>query len=113
MILGDLLYKIITDEHFDQNHFLSQADLSSEHKIVDLENKLEASMAIWKRKANGKDYKSPWGSVVSLVKREFIERAETILILLKHKYPGLPQTDLDISKIQCNRVCSNRKSLKL
>lgn len=80
-------------------------DLSSEHKILDLKNRIEASIVIWKRKMNQKDGKSPWGSAVSLEKRElFEERAETILLILKHRFPGIPQSALDISKIQYNRV---------
>lgn len=80
-------------------------DLSSEHKVLDLKNRIEASIVIWKRKMNHKDGKSGWGSAVSLEKRElFEERAETILLLLKHRFPGIPQSSLDISKIQYNRV---------
>ncbi|KAH6800048.1 hypothetical protein C2S52_000512 [Perilla frutescens var. hirtella] len=46
---------------------------------------------------NAKDSKSPWGSAVSMEKREIIEdRAETILPMLKHGFP-------EISKIKCNR----------
>lgn len=54
---------------------------------------------------NQKDGKSAWGSAVSLEKRElFEERAETILLLLKQRFPGLPQSSLDVSKIQFNEV---------
>ncbi|KAL3618301.1 hypothetical protein CASFOL_038622 [Castilleja foliolosa] len=102
--LGDLMYKNITDEYFDPDYFLSFVDISSEHKILDLKNRIEASVVIWKRKMNAKDTKSAWGSAVSMEKREIFEdRAETILLILKHRFPGLPQSDLDISKIQCNR----------
>lgn len=60
---------------------------------------------IWKRKMHQKDGKSAWSSAVSYEKRElFEERAETILRILKHQYPGIPQSSLDISKIQYNRV---------
>lgn len=80
-------------------------DLSTEHKVLDLKNRIEASVVIWKRKLNVKDSKSSWGSAVSMEKRElFEERAETILVLLKQKFPGLPQSSLDISKIQFNKV---------
>ncbi|GFP99658.1 rop guanine nucleotide exchange factor 12 [Phtheirospermum japonicum] len=102
--LGDSMYKNITDEYFDPDYFLSSVDISSEHKILDLKNRIEASVVIWKRKMNAKDTKSSWGSAVSMEKREIFEdRAETILLILKHRFPGLPQSDLDISKIQCNR----------
>lgn len=80
-------------------------DLSSEHKILDLKNRIEASVVIWKRKMNAKDGKSAWGSAVSLDKREMFEdRAETILLIIKQRFPGIPQSALDISKIQYTRV---------
>ncbi|OIW03812.1 hypothetical protein TanjilG_30088 [Lupinus angustifolius] len=102
--LGDSMYRSITVEFFDPDQFLSMMDLSSEHKILDLKNKTEASIVIWRRKMNQKDSKSAWGSAVSLEKRElFEERAETILLFLKHRFPGIPQSALDISKIQFNR----------
>ncbi|XP_054792742.1 rop guanine nucleotide exchange factor 12-like [Prosopis cineraria] len=102
--LGDSNYRSITVEYFDPDQFLVTMDLSSEHKILDLKNRIEASIVIWKRKMNQKDGKSAWGSAVSLEKRElFEERAETILLLLKQRFPGLPQSSLDISKIQYNR----------
>uniref|UniRef100_A0A1J3EIM7 Rop guanine nucleotide exchange factor 11 n=1 Tax=Noccaea caerulescens TaxID=107243 RepID=A0A1J3EIM7_NOCCA len=98
--LGDVIYRIITVENFDADQFLIEMDLSSEHKIIDLKNRIEASIVIWKRKMVQKDTKSPWGSTVSIEKREqFEERAETILLLLKQGYPGISQSGLDISKI--------------
>lgn len=107
--LGDAIYKSITDEYFDPGHLLSTLDLSTDHKVLDLKNRIEASIVIWRRKMNHKDGKSSWGSAVSVEKRElFEERAETILLILKQRYPGSPQSSLDISKIQYNRV---RKSL--
>ncbi|CAN8270546.1 unnamed protein product [Cochlearia groenlandica] len=103
--LGDSIYKSITEEWFDPEQFLSMLDLSTEHKVLDLKNKIEASVVIWKRKLHSKDInKSSWGSTISLEKRElFEERAQTILVLLKQKFPGLPQSSLDISKIQFNK----------
>lgn len=80
-------------------------DMSSEHKILDLKNRIEASIVIWKRKMNNKEVKSSWSSAVSLEKRElFEERAETILLFIKQRFPGIPQSTLDISKIQYNQV---------
>ncbi|XP_073154620.1 rho guanine nucleotide exchange factor 8-like [Henckelia pumila] len=102
--LGELIYKNITVEFFDPQQFLLAMDMASEHKVLDLKNRIEASIVIWKRKMHQKDGKSGWGSAVSLEKRElFEERAETILLLLKHQFPGLPQSSLDISKIQYNK----------
>ncbi|XP_074557433.1 rop guanine nucleotide exchange factor 12-like [Curcuma longa] len=107
--LGDSLYKVITDEGFDADAFLETLDLSTEHKILDLKNRIEASVVIWKRKMNNKDVKSSWVTVagvsgVSQGKREqFEDRAETILLILKHRFPGIPQSALDISKIELNK----------
>ncbi|XVE52082.1 hypothetical protein DITRI_Ditri02bG0092500 [Diplodiscus trichospermus] len=102
--LGDSIYRSITVEFFEPDQFLSTMDLSSEHKILDLKNRIEASIIIWKRKMIQKDGKSTWSSAISLEKRElFEERAETILHIIKHRFPGLPQSSLDISKIQYNR----------
>ncbi|CAA7044748.1 unnamed protein product [Microthlaspi erraticum] len=104
--LGDFLYKSITEEYFDPDYFLSCLDLSTEHKVLDLKNRIEASMVIWKRKMNQKekDGKSQWGSSVSLEKRELFEvRAETILVMLKQQFPGIPQSSLEVSKIKNNK----------
>ncbi|KAK8524926.1 hypothetical protein V6N12_029777 [Hibiscus sabdariffa] len=102
--LGESIYRSITVECFDPNQFLSAMDLSSEHQILDLKDRIEASIVIWKRKMVQKDGKSAWGSAVSYEKRElFEERAETVLHIIKHQYPGIPQSALDISKIQYNR----------
>ncbi|PIN18155.1 hypothetical protein CDL12_09178 [Handroanthus impetiginosus] len=102
--LGESIYRSITVEFFDPLQFLSTMDLSSEHKVLDLKNRIEASIVIWKRKMNHKDGKSSWGSAISLEKRElFEERAETILLLLKQQFPGIPQSSLEISKIQYNK----------
>lgn len=98
-ILGDSIYKIITDEIFDPNELLNSVDLSTEHKVVDLKDRIEASVVIWRRKICNK---LSW---VSLEKREqFEERAQTVLLVLKHRFPGLPQSSLDISKIHHNKV---------
>lgn len=86
-------------------------DLSSELNVLDLKNKIEASIVIWKRKMNQKDSKSSWSSGISMEKREqFEERAETILILLKQRFPGLPQSSLEISKIESNKVRKKDKN---
>lgn len=104
--LGDAIYRSITEDTFDPVEFLAGMDLSTEHKVLDLKNRIEASTVIWKRKMQtNKDSKSSWSSIVSFEKREqFEERAETILHLLKLQFPGTPQSQLDISKIQYNRV---------
>ncbi|KAJ0975526.1 hypothetical protein J5N97_017491 [Dioscorea zingiberensis] len=36
-------------------------------------------------------------------REQFEDRAETILLMLKHRFPGIPQSSLDMSKIQYNK----------
>ncbi|GLU14497.1 hypothetical protein SLE2022_310620 [Rubroshorea leprosula] len=53
---------------------------------------------------NHKDGKSGWGSAIKMEKRKLFEqKAETILLIIKQRFPGVPQSALDISKIQFNR----------
>uniref|UniRef100_A0A8R7TGG0 PRONE domain-containing protein n=1 Tax=Triticum urartu TaxID=4572 RepID=A0A8R7TGG0_TRIUA len=99
--LGDSIYRTITDDYFDPNGLMDSVDLSTEHKIVDLKDRIEASVVIWQRKLCNK---LSWGPGVSLEKREqFEERAQTVLLILKHKFPGSGQSSLEISKIQYNK----------
>lgn len=110
--LGDAIYRSITDEVFDLEQFLKSMDLSTEHKILDLINRIEASIVIWKRKLQNKENKTSWASPISLLKREqFEERAEAILLLINQRFPGLPQSVLDTSKIQYCKV-SKQNSLQ-
>ncbi|KAL6848949.1 hypothetical protein ACP4OV_021532 [Aristida adscensionis] len=102
--LGDSMYKLITDDYFDPEELMSSVDLSEEHNIVDLKNRIEASVVIWQRKMTQKESKLSWGHGVSHEKRgKFEGRAENVLLLLKLRFPGIAQSSLDISKIQDNR----------
>lgn len=81
-------------------------------------NRVEAATQTWRRKLQTRQLqikegrsnsKSSWGipkdGVADLEKREaLVEKAETLLLLLKQKFPGLPQTILDMNKIQYNKV---------
>ncbi|KAF8080750.1 hypothetical protein N665_0924s0015 [Sinapis alba] len=105
--LGDMIYRMITSDMFDIEKFLLEMDLSSEHKILDLKDKIEASVVIWKRKIVQKDNNkssSPFSTNLSMEKRQLLEeRAQTILLLIKLRFPGISQSTLDISKIQFNK----------
>lgn len=107
-ILGDVIYRHITSEHFCPDVLLCSIDLSTDHSILEVKNRIEAALALWRKKILIKDSKrsskTSWGAFYNDEKRElYAERAEIILILLKLKFPGLPQTVLDMSKIQYNK----------
>lgn len=114
--LGDFIYRYITSEQFSPKCLLDCLDLSSEHQALEIANRVEASIYLWRRRTNSKppnsmsrsNSKSSWEMVKELVtdveKRELLaERAESLLLCLKQRYHGLPQTTLDTSKIQCNK----------
>ncbi|KAL0714509.1 hypothetical protein Bca4012_021488 [Brassica carinata] len=119
--LGDFLYRNITSDNFSADYLLESIDLSSEHAVAEMVNRVEASMYIWRRRAHSRHlislYRSTgarpsWGMIVKEMmmnqndgdKRQiFAGRAESLLISLNQRFPGLRQTALDTSKIQFNK----------
>ena len=113
--LGDIIYRYITSEQFSPDCLLDCLDLSSEYQAVEIANRVEAAVYVWRRRgtaaAKSAGTKSSWGMVKDMImdteKRGDLlaERAEGLLISLKQRFPGLTQTSLDMSKIQYNKVC--------
>lgn len=113
--LGDIIYRYITAEQFSPECLLDCLDLSSEHHTLEIANRIEAAVHVWKRKDQKKhknhmkSTRSSWGGKVKgLVadneKNHFLaQRAETLLQSLRLRFPGLPQTALDMNKIQYNK----------
>lgn len=114
--LGDIIYRYITADQFSPECLLDCLDLSSEHQTLEVANRIEAAVHVWtlkdrKQHSNGsKAKRSSWsGKVKGLVgdgeKNHFLaQRAENLLQNLRLRFPGLPQTALDMSKIQYNKV---------
>ncbi|KAI4356538.1 hypothetical protein L6164_000555 [Bauhinia variegata] len=114
--LGDFLYRYISSDQFSPECLLECLDLSSEHQAIEIANRVEASIFIWRKKTTSKPVnsttrsssRSSWEMVRDFMvdgdKRELLaERAESLLLSLKQHFPGLPQTALDMSKIQYNK----------
>ncbi|KAF7831001.1 Rop guanine nucleotide exchange factor 5 [Senna tora] len=114
--LGDFIYRYITSDQFSSECLLDCLDLSSEHVALEIANRVEASMYVWRRRAhsrpppnpNRSTTKSSWEMVKDFMadgdKRELLaERAQNFLLSLKQRFPGLTQTTLDTSKIHCNK----------
>lgn len=89
-------------------------NLKTEHSALETINRLEAAIFSWKERVmqehNGK---SPVrtsryfmkGNVSCMDKMEVLwDRAETLLKLLKTRYPNLPPTFLDATKVQYGKV---------
>ncbi|TVT96667.1 hypothetical protein EJB05_35800, partial [Eragrostis curvula] len=107
--LGDVIYRYITSDQFSPDCLLDCLDLSSEYQALEIANRVEASVYVWRRRGAAKPgTKSSWGMVKDMImdteKRDLLaERAEGLLISLKQRFPGLTQTSLDMSKIQYNK----------
>lgn len=128
--LGDVIYGHITSDQFSSECVIDCLDVSSEHQAIEIADKMEASIHIWHRRANIRpsfsssnnnssnssstntarySTKTSWEMVKDLMvdaeKWELLaERAESIMVSLRQRFPGLPQTTLDITKIQHNKV---------
>lgn len=115
--MGDIIYRYITAERFSPECLLDCLDLSSEHHTLEVANRVEGAIYAWKLKDRkkhtnySKSKHSSWsGKVKGLVadgvkNTSLAHRAETLLHSLRLRFPGLPQTSLDMSKIQYNKVC--------
>ncbi|KAL3613906.1 hypothetical protein CASFOL_041980 [Castilleja foliolosa] len=114
--LGDMIYRYITADQFAPERLLDCLDLSSEHHTVDVASRLEAAMHAWKLKDKKKHLKTvhktkkkSWGGTVkgfvpNVENNKFLaQRVETLVQSLRLRFPGLPQTAHDMSKIQYNK----------
>ncbi|EER99291.1 rop guanine nucleotide exchange factor 1 [Sorghum bicolor] len=112
--LGEIIYRYITAEQFSPECLLDCLDLSSEHHTLEVANRIEAAIHVWKLKGQKKSTpqtksKKSWGGKVKgLVgdkekSHTLSERADGLLQSLRLRYPGLPQTSLDMNKIQYNK----------
>ncbi|KAL1532301.1 rop guanine nucleotide exchange factor 14-like isoform X1 [Salvia divinorum] len=108
--LGEELYKILTAECLSTEDMISCLNLKSEHGALDAINRLEAAILAWKERVAEQGHsKSPIRTSWSFIKDFLSEldkmlsltnRAELLLLQLKRKYPNLPQTFLDVTKVQ-------------
>ncbi|XP_002991769.2 rop guanine nucleotide exchange factor 7 [Selaginella moellendorffii] len=117
-ILGDL-YRYLSSDEFSADAVLGVLDVSSEHSAVELANRIEAAIHVWQHKLQNKqtqpaskdnkfNARNSWVMVKEFVadaekKEVLVDRAEGLLHSLRQKFPGLPQTLLDMQKIQFNK----------
>ncbi|XP_052202419.1 rop guanine nucleotide exchange factor 1 [Diospyros lotus] len=113
--LGEILYKFMTADQFSPECLLDYLDQSSEYTTLEIANRIEAAMHTWMQKCSKKHSKpvkplrSSWGGKVKDLVADsekcklLADRAKTLLQNLKLHFPGLPQTALDVNKIQYNK----------
>lgn len=108
--LGHELHKVLTAESSCGQDMLKSLNLKSENMALETINKLEATILSLKKRTleqvNGKSpARTSWsfvkGPMSEVDKMELLlDRAETLLQLLKIRYPNLPQTFIDAAKVQ-------------
>ncbi|KAK7252576.1 hypothetical protein RIF29_36625 [Crotalaria pallida] len=108
--LGQELHKVLTAESSCGEDMIKSLNLRSEHSALETINRLEAATFSWKERimeqANGKSpVRTSWSfakDAMSEVDKMVLlsDRAETLLRLLKTRYPNLPPTFLDATKVQ-------------
>lgn len=108
--LGDVLYRHINAEQFSPENLLDCLDLSTEHHTLEVANQMEAAVYYWRLKdrkmtpTHRKHQRNSWGGKVKgHGERSLAQRSETLLHCLRIRFPSLPQTALEMSKIQYNR----------
>lgn len=114
--VGDNIYRNATAEQFSPERILDCLDLSSEYHALDVANRIEAAIHVGKKKDQKKRRNhqrakhSSWGGKVKRLVADgdkdliLAQRAVTLLRSLRLRFPSLPQTALDMSKIQYNKV---------
>uniref|UniRef100_A0ACD5TMZ8 Uncharacterized protein n=1 Tax=Avena sativa TaxID=4498 RepID=A0ACD5TMZ8_AVESA len=117
--VGDSVYRAMhSGDKFSPDYLLDCVDVSSEHEALALADRVEAAMYVWRRKAtasHGGHRSAQWSKVKELAAAAaddggeggknvaLASRAESLLLCIKHRFPGLSQTTLDTSKIQFNK----------
>jgi len=112
--LGQELHKVLTAESTSGEDMIKSLNLKSEHMALETINKLEAIIfSLKERTTEQVTGKSPVRTSWSFVKGPMseadklellLDRAVTLLQLLKIRYPNLPQTFLDAAKVQYGKV---------
>ncbi|XP_020573884.1 rop guanine nucleotide exchange factor 14 isoform X2 [Phalaenopsis equestris] len=111
--LGEEIYRLITAAPYSFEETLLSMNLKAEHSVLEALNRLEGALFAWKQKISDEEIKRspihyPWnfvrdsGSVVGKIE-VWIERAEMLVKLLKNRFPNLPQTFIEVTKIQYNK----------
>ncbi|KAL6279262.1 hypothetical protein ACE6H2_016143 [Prunus campanulata] len=108
--LGEELYKVLTAETNSAEEMVNSLNLKSEHNALEVINRLEAAVFSWKERITEQvSGRSPVQTSWSFIKDPLSEidktesllgRAEVLLQQLKTRYPNLPQTFLDVTKVQ-------------
>ncbi|PWZ26118.1 Rop guanine nucleotide exchange factor 14 [Zea mays] len=110
--LGEDLYRAITTEYIPIEEIFVSLSLKTEHSVLETMNQLEGAMFAWNQRIlEERSKRSPGRHSWSFMKDSSseldkmsacIERVDTLVQLLKARYPNLPPTFIDVLKVQYN-----------
>ncbi|XP_038978114.1 rop guanine nucleotide exchange factor 14-like isoform X1 [Phoenix dactylifera] len=111
--LGEGIYQVVAVESISVEEVLLSLSLKSEHKVLETVNRLEGAVVAWKQKMSEETSKRspmryPWyfgrdyGSELEKT-AVYLERAEALLQILKIRFPNLPQSFIDVTKVKYNK----------
>ncbi|KAK1286431.1 Rop guanine nucleotide exchange factor 1 [Acorus calamus] len=111
--LGEDVYKVLTSRWSSMEEILSLLSLKSEHAILLTVNRLETAVFAWKQRvSDGANTRSPLWNPWSYVRDARLDhdrmgnlsdRAEVLLQQLKNRFPNLPPTFLDVTRVHYNK----------
>lgn len=114
--LGVDIYHALAAESIPVEEVLLSLNMETEHSVLDMVNQLEGAVFAWKQRITEETMKKspiryPWSFVKEngseLEKRVVnLERAKALLHLLRIRFPNLPQSFIDVTKVQHNKVIS-------
>lgn len=112
--LGVDIYYGIAAESIPVEEIFVSLNMETEHFVLDTINRLEGAIFVWKQQMSYEIVKkSPMRHPWSFVKEHrseidkiavYLERTEALLRLLKIRFPNLPQSFIDVTKVQYNKV---------
>lgn len=112
--LGEEIHRVLTGAHYSMEEMLLCFNLKSEHDVLEALNRLEGALFAWKRKISDDELikrspmRYPWhlardgGSEAGRIEA-WMERTEMLVRLLKSRFPNLPQTFIDVTKVHYNK----------
>ncbi|KAJ6921147.1 LOW QUALITY PROTEIN: hypothetical protein NC651_014661 [Populus alba x Populus x berolinensis] len=103
--LGRIMYHYITAKRFSPDYLLDYLDLSSEFTTLEIANRIEAATHFLEPKLPEQALNSckEWEVIMGWQDERISKRAEALIHNLRLRFPGLPQTALDVNKIQYNK----------
>ncbi|OEL33155.1 Rop guanine nucleotide exchange factor 14 [Dichanthelium oligosanthes] len=114
--LGEDLYQAITTEYIPIEEIFVSLSLKTEHSVLETINRLEGAVFAWNQRiSEERCKKSPGRHSWNFMKDSSseldkmsacIERVDTLVQLLKSRFPNMPPTFIDVLKVQYNVVSS-------